>query len=79
MLNPGERAVRPAALVELRKIIREAVPDAEERISYGMPSYHLGGRLACFPAHAKHVGLYPASAGLSVPLPPGGARKNATE
>jgi uncharacterized protein YdhG (YjbR/CyaY superfamily) len=45
-------------LKQLRETIRAGAPDAEERISYGMPYYHLHGRLAYFQAHARHVGLY---------------------
>jgi uncharacterized protein YdhG (YjbR/CyaY superfamily) len=51
-------AARPL-LRELRKTIRAAAPEAEEGISYGMPSYHLYGvRLTYFQAHARHIGLY---------------------
>jgi uncharacterized protein YdhG (YjbR/CyaY superfamily) len=46
-------------LTELRETIRKAAPEADERISYGMPYYHLNGRLAYFQAHAHHIGLYP--------------------
>ncbi len=54
--------VRPL-LTELRETIRTAAPDAEERISYGMPSYHLRGtRLTYFQAHSRHIGLYAFSA-----------------
>ncbi len=53
-------ATRPM-LAELRQTIREAAPDADERISYGMPFYHLNGRLAYFQKHAHHVGMYPFS------------------
>jgi uncharacterized protein YdhG (YjbR/CyaY superfamily) len=45
-------------LNELRETIRAAAPEADERISYGMPYYHLHGRLAYFQAHARHIGLY---------------------
>jgi uncharacterized protein YdhG (YjbR/CyaY superfamily) len=46
-------------LRELRKTIRAAAPEAEERISYGMPYYHLHGvRLTYFQAHTRHIGLY---------------------
>jgi uncharacterized protein YdhG (YjbR/CyaY superfamily) len=46
-------------LTELREIVRAAAPKAEERISYGMPAYHLlGTRLTYFQAHSRHVGLY---------------------
>lgn len=53
-------SLRPM-LTELRDTIRAAAPEAEERISYGMPYYHLNGRLAYFKAHAHHIGLYPFS------------------
>ena len=45
-------------LRELRAIIRAAAPDAEERISYGMPYYSFKGRVAYFSAWKAHVGLY---------------------
>ena len=45
-------------LKELRETLRAAAPEADERISYGMPYYHLNGRLAYFQAHARHIGLY---------------------
>lgn len=45
-------------LKELREAIRTTVPDAEERISYGMPYYGYKGRLAYFAAYKNHIGLY---------------------
>lgn len=45
-------------LRQLREVIKSAVPDAEEKISYGMPYYEYHGRLAYFAAHKNHVGLY---------------------
>jgi uncharacterized protein YdhG (YjbR/CyaY superfamily) len=46
-------------LKELRQIIRATAPEVEERITYGMPSYHLHGvRLTYFQAHTRHLGLY---------------------
>ena len=44
----------------LRKLIREAAPQAEERISYGIPFYDYQGRLIYFAAHKSHVALYPS-------------------
>ena len=45
-------------LQEIRAVIRKAAPNAEERISYGMPYYGYKGRLAYF-AYAKgHIGFY---------------------
>jgi uncharacterized protein YdhG (YjbR/CyaY superfamily) len=51
------RKVR-AALKKLRSIIREVAPDAQERISYGMPYYAHKGRLAYFQHAKNHIGLY---------------------
>jgi uncharacterized protein YdhG (YjbR/CyaY superfamily) len=51
------------ALRQLRKAIADAVPEAEERLSYGMPYYHHHGRLAYFSLHTRHIGMYPFNAG----------------
>jgi len=45
-------------LKELRATIKKAAPEAEERISYGMPYYGYKGRLAYFRHWKNHVGLY---------------------
>ena len=45
-------------LKELRAIIKKAAPDAEERLSYGMPYYAWNGRLAYFSIWKEHIGLY---------------------
>jgi uncharacterized protein YdhG (YjbR/CyaY superfamily) len=45
-------------LRQLRQVIRAAAPKADERISYGMPTYEYHGRLAYFAAFKNHVGLY---------------------
>lgn len=47
-------------LRKVRKTIRAAVPQAEETISYGMPTFTLHGRyLIYFGAYKKHIGIYP--------------------
>jgi uncharacterized protein YdhG (YjbR/CyaY superfamily) len=51
-------AARPI-LRKLRKTIREAVPGAEELISYRMPAFRLHGILVYFAAFKSHIGLYP--------------------
>ena len=48
-------------LNEIRKLIRAIAPQAREKISYQMPSFHLGGNLIYFAAYAKHVGFYPGA------------------
>lgn len=47
-----------ATLCELRQVIRAAAPLAEERLSYGMPSYAHHGRVTYFAAFKGHVGVY---------------------
>lgn len=54
-------AVRPeyrGKLRQLRAAIQKAAPQAEEKISYGMPYYGYKGRLAYFALMKNHIGLY---------------------
>ncbi len=46
-------------LEEIRQIIRDAAPKAEEVISYGMPAFKYLGMLVYFAANKKHIGFYP--------------------
>ena len=39
--------------------IRSAIPDAEERISWGMPTFWKGRNIIHFAPAKKHIGLYP--------------------
>ena len=49
-------------LEKLRKDIRAAAPNAEECISYGIPSFRLNGKLlVSYAAAAKHCAFYPGS------------------
>ncbi len=47
------------ALRDLRKWIREAAPDATERISYGIPTFSQHGMVASFAAFKNHCSLFP--------------------
>jgi uncharacterized protein YdhG (YjbR/CyaY superfamily) len=52
-------------LRELRQVIRESAPSAEETISYGIPTFDLhGSHLVHFAAYKNHVGFYPTSSGI---------------
>lgn len=52
-------------LEHIRETVKKTVPDAEEKISYGIPTFTLDGHyLVYFAAHKKHIGLYPAPAGV---------------
>lgn len=52
-------------LEQIRTVIRAAAPDAEEKISYQMPTFYLNGNLVHFAALKKHIGLYPTPAGVT--------------
>ena len=47
-----------STLEALRRIVRDAAPDAEERLSYGVCGYRLHGTLVYIGAARKHVALY---------------------
>ncbi|MBZ9686423.1 DUF1801 domain-containing protein [Clostridium estertheticum] len=49
----------------LRKVIRESAPDAEEKISYQMPTFVLNGNLVHFAAFKNHIGFYPTPSGIN--------------
>ena len=53
-----DESIQPR-LKEIRMMIRSAIPDAEERISWAMPTYWKGKNLIHFAASKKHLGLYP--------------------
>lgn len=49
-------------LLELmRKTIGEAAPEAEETISYQIPTFKLKGNLVHFAGYERHIGFYPGS------------------
>jgi len=56
---PEKRAV----LEQIRRTIRAAAPDAEEAISYRMPTFKQNGILVHFAAFTNHIGLYPPISG----------------
>lgn len=51
-------------LEQLRTTIRKAAPDAEEAISYQMPTFRLKGNLVHFAAYKNHIGFYPTPSGI---------------
>lgn len=52
-------------LYEMRMIIKEAAPEATEKISYQMPTFDLFGNLVHFAAFKHHIGFYPTPSGIS--------------
>jgi uncharacterized protein YdhG (YjbR/CyaY superfamily) len=52
-------------LKRVRSIVRHAVPDAEEGISYQIPAYKLNGKpVVYFAAFKEHYSVYPSNARL---------------
>lgn len=52
-----------AILQQIRQVIREEAPDAEEAISYQMPTFKLKGNLVHFGGFKNHIGFYPTPSG----------------
>lgn len=54
-----------AVLQRVRAILRKAVPEAQEQISYQIPAYKLHGQpVLYFAGWRRHYALYPITAGL---------------
>ncbi|MHA6480755.1 iron chaperone [Paenibacillus sp. strain BS8-2] len=51
-------------LQTLRGVIREAAPEAKEKISYAMPTFDYQGNIIHFAAFKNHIGVYPAPSGI---------------
>jgi len=50
-------------LKEVRAAIKAAAPQAQEKISYQMPTFFLNGNLIHFSAFKNHIGIYPTPSG----------------
>jgi uncharacterized protein YdhG (YjbR/CyaY superfamily) len=48
-----------AILQKIRTTIREEVPEAKEKISYGIPTFTMDGNLIHYAAFKQHIGIYP--------------------
>jgi len=46
-------------LYEVREAIRKVLPDAEERISWKMPTFWKGSNIIHFACFKNHIGIYP--------------------
>lgn len=50
-------------LEQVRQTIKKAAPDAEEKISYAIPTFTLNGNLVHFAAFKNHIGFYAMPSG----------------
>ncbi len=51
-------------LREIRATIQKSAPEAQEKISYQMPTFYLNGNLVHFAAFTSHIGFYPTPSGI---------------
>jgi len=47
-----------STLKQLREAVKSVAPEAQEKISYGMPYYGYKGRLVYFALYKRHIGIY---------------------
>ena len=52
-----DEALQPT-LIRLRNAIRDAIPEAEETIAWGMPTWRKKGNIIHFAVSKKHLGVY---------------------
>jgi uncharacterized protein YdhG (YjbR/CyaY superfamily) len=52
-------------LKKMRLTIKKAVPKANEKISYGIPTFTLDGNLVWFAAYKSHIGFYPGASAIA--------------
>ena len=64
-IEEQDESVRPY-LNEVRQIIRLAIPEAQEKISWSMPTFWKGVNIIHFAASKKHLGLYPGGEATAV-------------
>ena len=55
---------KQAILNTLRSLVFQAVPQAEEKLSWGVPTYYLNGYLIQFAAYEHHLGFYSSPAAI---------------
>ena len=53
-----------AKLESIRQLVRKLAPEAQEKISYQMPTFYLDGNLVHFAAFKNHIGFYPTPSGI---------------
>lgn len=51
-------------LEAIQKVITEAIPEAEQVISYHMPAFKTSEVLVYYAATKKHIGFYPSPSGV---------------
>ena len=55
-------------LSKIRAVIKEAAPEAVEKIGFDMPAYYLNGFLVSFSVWKHHIGFYPKTAEMAASI-----------
>jgi len=58
------KKIRPL-LTTMRQTIQKAAPDANEKMSYGIPTYYLRANLVHFGAFKNHISFFPTGSGVA--------------
>ncbi len=64
-IQEQEEGIRPF-LKEVRKILHTAIPEAQEKISWSMPTFWKGRNIIHFAASKNHLGVYPGGEATTV-------------
>mgnify|MGYP005983066641 CR=1 FL=1 len=56
---------RQPLLTQLYQFIKDLAPEAQEKLSYGMPTFYLNGNLVHFANAKKHIGFYPTPSAIT--------------
>jgi uncharacterized protein YdhG (YjbR/CyaY superfamily) len=51
-------------LLEMYDIVKAVLPEAQEKISYGMPCFYQKQNVVYFAAFKNHIGFYPTASGV---------------
>ncbi len=54
-----QKSPQKEILKKIRKLIKNRIPLAEERLVYGVPAFQLHGKSVLYASFKKHIGLYP--------------------
>lgn len=63
-ISQQEKSIVPK-LNELRTRINQCAPQAIEKISYGMPTFHYKENIIHFAAYKNHIGIYPSPSAIN--------------
>lgn len=54
-----QKSPQKEILLRIRELIKKLLPQAEEKMSYGVPAFKLDGKSIMYAAFKEHVGIYP--------------------